>query len=117
MAVLLKPVTHMNIGVKSQFLCSHVLIPLFHMLFLARILILFADPQHIAWPFQTISKSVFLAVTQTESPYLLICLAHQSPMPRLLANILDHILNCFVVFLVVNLESETSTLLQNPFSQ
>lgn len=29
MAVLLKPVTPMNMGVKSQFLCSHVLIPLF----------------------------------------------------------------------------------------
>ena len=30
-------------------------------------------------------------------------------MPRLLANILNHILNCFVIFLLVNLKSETST--------
>lgn len=38
-------------------------------------------------------------------------------MPRILANILDHILNRFVIFLVVNLKSETSTLLHDYFSQ
>lgn len=38
-------------------------------------------------------------------------------MPRLLANILDHILNRFVIFLIVNLKSETFTLLYNSCSQ
>ena len=38
-------------------------------------------------------------------------------MPRLFANILDHILNCFVIFLVVNLESETFTLSYNCLPQ
>lgn len=79
--------------------------------------ILFADPQHIARPFRTISGSVLLAAAHSESPYLLICLAHQRPMPRLLANILDHILNCFVVLLLVNLKPETFTLLHNSCSQ
>lgn len=107
----------MNMGLKPHLLFSRVLILFFHISNLARISTLSADPQHIAWPFQTILKSVYLAVTQTESPYLLICLAHQTPMPRLLANILDHILNCFVIFLVINLESETFTLFQYPFPQ
>lgn len=56
-------------------------------------------------------------VAQTESPYLLISLAHQGPMPRLLANVLNHILNHFVVLLIVNFESETFTLLQYSPSQ
>lgn len=38
-------------------------------------------------------------------------------MPRLLANILDHILDCFAIFLVVNLEPETFTPLYNSFPQ
>ena len=61
--------------------------------------------------------SVLLAVAQTNFPYLLICLAHQGPMPRLLADVLDHIFDCFVVLFVVNLESETFTTFQYSFSQ
>ena len=58
-----------------------------------------------------------MVVAQTESLYLLICLAHQGPMPRLLANVLNHIFNYFVVLFIVNLESETFTLLQYSSSQ
>ena len=38
-------------------------------------------------------------------------------MPRLFTNFLDHILNHFVVFLIVDLESETVTLLHYSSSQ
>ena len=48
---------------------------------------------------------------KTESSYLLVCLAHQGPMPGLLANILNHILNRFFISLLVNLKSKTCTFL------
>ena len=38
-------------------------------------------------------------------------------MPRILANVLHHILNYSVVFLVVNFEPETFTFLQYPSPQ
>ena len=103
-----------------QFVDMEVLLKmilLFHILFLVQHITLFADSQHIAWPFRTVPGSVVLAVVQTESPYLLICLAHQGPMPRLLANILDHVLDWFVIFLLVDLETETLAPLQNSCSQ
>lgn len=102
------PVTAMNMGLKPHHSCSHSWVGIFT---------LSANPQHIAWPFRTIPGSVIVAVAQTESPYLLICLAHQGPMLRFFANILDHILNCFVIFFIVNLKPQTFTLLYDSCSQ
>ncbi len=116
MEVLLELVTCKDMGHKPNFPFCNIMVLLQSLLQLG-VFILFADPQHIAWPFRTILMSVLLAVAQTNFSYLLICLAHQGPMPRLLADILDHILDYFVVLLVVNLESETFTTFQYSLSQ
>ena len=111
MGVLLKPGTLMNMGLNVTILLFHILFLACHAYFVCRPI------AHCLAISNYFGVSTSRGCAHIESPYLLICLAHQRPMPRFLANILDHILNCFVILLLVNLKPETFTLIYNSCSQ
>lgn len=113
MEVLLKPIIRMDTGFQPHVWCSNVKIILVHIISGSAYLLFLQTHSTLPGHFELFPGQYLWRLHRSEPPYLLVCLADQSPMPRRLANILDHILSCFIVFLIVNLKSEALTLLQN----